>query len=67
MMLAAASSVNPSYIPKTWHTYLVCILLMLVQAVIASLPTKSIGRFNGFSTYLNVSTLTTTSFSESEA
>ncbi|KAG8853625.1 hypothetical protein FRB96_008042 [Tulasnella sp. 330] len=57
MILAAASVTNPNYVPQTWHTFLVTVLLMLVHACISSMPTRYVARFNGASTLVNISFL----------
>jgi len=57
MMLAAASAVNPDYVPQTWHTFLLTVCLMVIHATISSMPTKAIARFNGISTIVNLAFL----------
>lgn len=55
VILAAASVTHPDYAPKTWHTFLVTALLMLIHPCIASKPTRQIARLNAASTFVNVS------------
>jgi amino acid transporter len=54
MILAAASILNPDYIPAPWQTFLLTALLMLIQGCIASMPTRWIARFNGWGCAFNV-------------
>ncbi|KAF2965581.1 hypothetical protein GQX73_g7991 [Xylaria multiplex] len=54
MMLAAASIVNPSYVPTSYQTFLLSTLLMIVHAGISSMPTLWIAKFNSVGTVINV-------------
>ncbi|KAI1821434.1 amino acid permease [Xylaria intraflava] len=57
MILAAASIVNPDYIPTSYQTYLLSILLMVIHATISSMPTLWVARFNSVGTAINVAAL----------
>ncbi|KAI0968885.1 amino acid permease-domain-containing protein [Xylaria arbuscula] len=54
MILAAASIVNPSYVPTSYQTFLLTTFLMIVHACISSMPTLWIARFNSVGTTINV-------------
>jgi amino acid transporter len=52
MILAAASIVNPAYTPTNYQTFLLTVLIMLIHAVMSSLPTKWLATINsGGSTF----------------
>ena len=57
MILAAAAIANPNYIPQSWHTFLLTTLLLVIQAVIASLHTRFLARFNQVGTVINMISL----------
>jgi amino acid transporter len=54
MILAAASIVNPSFVPQNYQVYLLTVLLMIIHACMASLPTKTIARVNSFGSSFNI-------------
>lgn len=54
MILASASIQNPSYIPTDYQTFLLTVLLMLIHACMASLPTKTIARVNSAGSTFNI-------------
>jgi amino acid transporter len=54
MTLAAASIVHPSFTPQNYQVYLLTVLLMLIHACMASLPTKTIARVNSFGSSFNI-------------
>ncbi|KAI4726543.1 amino acid transporter [Aureobasidium sp. EXF-10728] len=54
MTLAAASIVNPSFTPQNYQVYLLTVLLMVIHACMASLPTKTIARVNSFGSSFNI-------------
>lgn len=54
MTLAAASIVNPSFVPQNYQVYLLTVLLMIIHACMASLPTKTIARVNSFGSSFNI-------------
>ncbi|KAG9520426.1 amino acid transporter, partial [Aureobasidium melanogenum] len=54
MILAAASIVDPSFVPQNYQVYLLTVLLMLIHACMASLPTKTIARVNSFGSSFNI-------------
>ncbi|KAI0913474.1 amino acid permease-domain-containing protein [Ustulina deusta] len=60
MILAAASIVNPSYVPTSYQTFLLTTFLMIVHACISSMPTLWIARFNSVGTAINVLALIVT-------
>lgn len=54
MILAAASIVNPEYVPQNWQVYLLTVALMVVHACMASLPTKRVAQVNSFGSTFNI-------------
>ncbi|KAI8624888.1 amino acid permease [Xylariaceae sp. FL1651] len=60
MILAAASIVNPSYVPQPYQTFLLTTFLMIVHACISSMPTLWIANFNAVGTVINVLALIVT-------
>ncbi|KAI1185250.1 amino acid permease [Nemania serpens] len=60
MILAAASIVNPSYVPTNYQTFLLTTFLMIVHACISSMPTLWIAHFNSVGTVINVLALIAT-------
>ncbi|KAI5306453.1 hypothetical protein KEM56_000843 [Ascosphaera pollenicola] len=54
MVLAAVSIMNPDYIPQNWHTYLLTVMIMIIHAVISSMPTQWIARVNSWGSAFNV-------------
>ncbi|KAI0522195.1 amino acid permease-domain-containing protein [Xylaria bambusicola] len=54
MILAAASIVNPSYVPTQYQTFLLTTFLMIVHACISSMPTLWVARFNSVGTAINL-------------
>lgn len=60
MILAAASIMNPSYVPTDWQTFLLTTLIMIIHACISSMPTLWIARFNSFGTIINIACLVIT-------
>ncbi|KAI5457082.1 amino acid/polyamine transporter I [Mariannaea sp. PMI_226] len=57
MILAVASIKNPSYIPTDWQTFLLTTLLMILQSILSSMPTKWIANFNSVGTVANIACL----------
>ncbi|KAI1337186.1 amino acid transporter [Xylariaceae sp. FL0016] len=57
MILAAASIVNPEYIPTSYQAFLLTVLIMLVHGCISSMPTLWIANFNSVGTVINLSCL----------
>ena len=57
MILAGASIGNPNYVPENWHIFLLTTLIMILHAIISSMPTKMIARFNTVGTLLNLTIL----------
>ncbi|KAI1815644.1 amino acid permease [Poronia punctata] len=60
MILAAASVVNPDYVPTSYQTFLLTVFLMIVHACISSMPTLWIAHFNSVGTVVNVIALLAT-------
>ncbi|KAI0805425.1 amino acid permease-domain-containing protein [Xylaria sp. FL0064] len=60
MILAAASIVNPDYVPTPYQTFLLTTFLMIVHACISSMPTLWIAHFNSVGTTINVLALIAT-------
>lgn len=54
MILAAGSIANPSYVPTTWQTYLLTTLIMILHAIISSMPTKWVATFNSWGSTFNM-------------
>ena len=54
MILAAASIVNPSYVPQNYQVFLLTVLIMVVHGAISSMPTLWIARFNSVGTVINI-------------
>ncbi|KAI0203230.1 amino acid permease [Astrocystis sublimbata] len=57
MILAAASIVNPSYVPSSYQTFLLTTFIMIVHACISSMPTLWIAWFNSVGTFINITVL----------
>ncbi|GAB7356190.1 hypothetical protein MBLNU459_g6776t1 [Dothideomycetes sp. NU459] len=54
MILAAASIVNPSFVPQNYQVFLLTVLLMLIHACMASAPTRTIARVNSVGSTFNI-------------
>ncbi|KAI1504873.1 amino acid transporter [Biscogniauxia marginata] len=54
MILAAASIVNPEYIPTNYQTFLLTVFIMLIHGCISSMPTLWIANFNSVGTVINI-------------
>jgi amino acid transporter len=54
MVLAAASIVNPDYVPETWHVFLLTSFIMIVHSCMASAPTKWIAKINEVGSTFNM-------------
>ncbi|OJJ58604.1 hypothetical protein ASPSYDRAFT_31261 [Aspergillus sydowii CBS 593.65] len=54
MILAAGSIQNPGYTPTHWQTFLLTALIMIVHAVISSMPTKWVAVFNSWGSTFNM-------------
>lgn len=53
MILAAVGIRNPAYLPQRWHTFLLTSLLLVANSVLASLPTRFLGKLNKISASIN--------------
>ncbi|KAJ5666923.1 amino-acid permease [Penicillium macrosclerotiorum] len=60
MILAAGSITNPDYVPTTWQTFLLTVLIMIIHAAISSLPTKRVAQFNSWGSTFNMLALIAT-------
>lgn len=54
IILALKSMIDPDYVNKTWHTYLLTIAITFTCACIASCPTRWIARINSLTSILNM-------------
>jgi amino acid transporter len=57
MILAVGSIRNPSYVPTNWQTFLLTVLIMIVQSFLSSMPTRWIANFNSVGTVVNIACL----------
>jgi amino acid transporter len=57
MILAATSIMNPDYVPTEWQTYLLTVFILVTHAIISSMPTLFIARFNSIGTMINIACL----------
>jgi amino acid transporter len=53
MILAAASINNPSYIPTDYQTFLLTVFIMILHAILSSMPTKWLAQFNSAGSTFN--------------
>ena len=53
MCLAAASIVNPDYVPTNYQTFLLTVLMMLIHGVMSSFPTKWLAQINSAGSTFN--------------
>lgn len=60
MILAAGSITNPGYVPTNWQIFLLTTLIMIIHAVISSLPTKRVAQFNSYGSVFNFLALVAT-------
>lgn len=54
MILAAASIMNPGYVPESYQTFLVTCCIMLTNMVISAMPTKWVANFNACGSTFNM-------------
>ncbi|RYP72809.1 hypothetical protein DL771_003993 [Monosporascus sp. 5C6A] len=54
MILAAASIMNPEYVPQNYQTFLLTVLILLMHGCISSMPTLWIANFNSVGTIVNI-------------
>ncbi|KAI1245967.1 hypothetical protein MGN70_012864 [Eutypa lata] len=54
MILAAASIVNPEYVPESYQVFLLTVLIMILHGAISSMPTLWIANFNSVGTIINI-------------
>ncbi|KAI0124689.1 amino acid permease [Xylariales sp. AK1849] len=60
MILAAASIMNPDYVPTDWQTFLLTVFILIIHACISSMPTLWIANFNSVGTVINIACLVIT-------
>lgn len=53
MILAAASISNPEYVPTDWQTFLLTVFIMILHAILSSMPTKWLAQFNSAGSTFN--------------
>jgi hypothetical protein len=53
MILAAASINDPSYVPTDYQTFLLTVFIMILHAVLSSMPTKWLAQFNSAGSTFN--------------
>lgn len=53
MILAAASISNPDYVPTDWQTFLLTVFIMILHAILSSMPTKWLAQFNSAGSTFN--------------
>ena len=53
MILAAASINNPAYIPQDWQVFLLTVFIMILHAILSSMPTKWLAQFNSAGSTFN--------------
>ena len=54
MVLASASISNQDYVPEQWHTFLLTVFIMILHAIISSMPTRWIANFNSVGSSINM-------------
>lgn len=60
MILAAASIMNPDYVPTDWQTFLLTAFIMIIHACLSSMPTLWIANLNSVGTIINIACLVIT-------
>jgi amino acid transporter len=53
MILAAASISNPSYVPTDYQTFLLTVFIMILHAILSSMPTRWLAQFNSAGSTFN--------------
>jgi amino acid transporter len=53
MILAAASISNPSYTPQNYQVFLLTVFIMVLHAILSSMPTKWLAQFNSAGSTFN--------------
>ncbi|KAF2855500.1 amino acid transporter [Plenodomus tracheiphilus IPT5] len=53
MILAAASINNPDYVPTDYQTFLLTVFIMILHAILSSMPTKWLAQFNSAGSTFN--------------
>ncbi|KAM5448707.1 GABA/polyamine transporter [Microsporum audouinii] len=54
MILAAASVMNPGYVPQPYHTFLLTALFMIIHGIISSMSTKWLAELNSYGSTFNI-------------
>jgi amino acid transporter len=60
MILAAGSINDPSYVPQNYQVFLLTTLIMIIHAMISSMPTRWIATFNSYGSTFNIIALVVT-------
>ncbi|KAI4651742.1 uncharacterized protein J4E79_009224 [Alternaria viburni] len=53
MILAAASINDPSYVPTDYQTFLLTVFIMILHAILSSMPTRWLAKFNSAGSTFN--------------
>lgn len=53
MILAAASINDPEYVPQNYQVYLLTVFIMILHAILSSMPTKWLAQFNSAGSTFN--------------
>lgn len=53
LILALAQMKNPDFVPEKYQVFLIALLLMLVNGILGSVPTKYVAKINSFGSTLN--------------
>ncbi|KAF2084006.1 amino acid transporter [Saccharata proteae CBS 121410] len=53
MILAAASIMNPGYVPTNYQTFLLTVFIMIIHACMSSLPTRWLAKMNSVGSTFN--------------
>ncbi|KAH5414342.1 hypothetical protein HBI47_152630 [Parastagonospora nodorum] len=53
MILAAASINNPAYTPQSYQVFLLTVFIMIIHAILSSMPTKWLAQFNSAGSTFN--------------
>lgn len=54
MIITCGTIANPDYVPETWHTYLVLLLILVINGLLTMQSTRFIGQLNKVGTILNM-------------
>ncbi|KAL6711838.1 GABA/polyamine transporter [Coniothyrium glycines] len=59
MILAAASINDPTYVPTEYQTFLLTVFIMILHAILSSMPTRWLAQFNAVGSTFNIIALIT--------